>query len=156
MVTAFGERMTPPASMEKVLADGRKGRKNKHGFYTYDDGHKRVDESVYALLPDGGRRREVDAREVQDRLAFAFLNEACGASRGHPALAQDGDVGAIFGLGFSALPGRALSLPGPSRARALPWRCWRNSGCFMARDSRRRDARRPGQGGPPLSCRTLT
>ena len=101
MATAFGERMTPPASMESVLADGRRGRKNKRGFYTYDDGRKRVDESVYALLPDGGRRRLVDPREVQDRLVFAFLNEAvlC-LQEGILRSPRDGDVGAIFGLGF--------------------------------------------------------
>ena len=101
MTGAFGERMAPPASMEKVLADGRKGRKNKRGFYTYDGGKKRVDESVYALLPEGGGQRAVDAREVQDRLVFAFLNEAVLCLQdGILRSPRDGDVGAIFGLGF--------------------------------------------------------
>ena len=101
MAIAFGERMAPPASMEKVLADGRKGRKNQRGFYTYDGGKKRVDESVYALLPKGEARGNVDAREVQDRLVFAFLNEAvlC-LQEGILRSPRDGDVGAIFGLGF--------------------------------------------------------
>ncbi len=101
MVKAFGERMAPPASMEKVLLDGRQGRKNKRGFYAYDGGKKRVDESVYALLPEGGARRDVEAREVQDRLVFAFLNEAvlC-LQEGILRSPRDGDVGAIFGLGF--------------------------------------------------------
>ena len=101
MVTAFGERMTPPVSMAKVLADGRMGRKNKRGFYTYDGGRKRVDASVYALLPDGGMRRSVDVREVQDRVVFAFLNEAVRClEEGILRSPRDGDVGAIFGLGF--------------------------------------------------------
>jgi 3-hydroxyacyl-CoA dehydrogenase/enoyl-CoA hydratase/3-hydroxybutyryl-CoA epimerase len=101
MLTAFGERMAPPASMENVLADGRKGRKNQRGFYTYDGGEKRVDESVYALLPEGGGKREADAREVQDRLVFAFLNEAVLCLQdGVLRSPRDGDVGAIFGLGF--------------------------------------------------------
>jgi 3-hydroxyacyl-CoA dehydrogenase/enoyl-CoA hydratase/3-hydroxybutyryl-CoA epimerase len=101
MLTAFGERMAPPASMESVLADGRKGRKNQRGFYTYDGGEKRVDESVYALLPEGGGKRETDAREVQDRLVFAFLNEAVLCLQdGVLRSPRDGDVGAIFGLGF--------------------------------------------------------
>jgi 3-hydroxyacyl-CoA dehydrogenase/enoyl-CoA hydratase/3-hydroxybutyryl-CoA epimerase len=101
MVEAFGERMLPPASMEKVLADGRQGRKNKRGFYTYDGGKKRVDESVYALLPTAGPRRDAEAREVQDRLVFSFLNEAvlC-LEEGILRSPRDGDVGAIFGLGF--------------------------------------------------------
>ena len=101
MVETFGERMLPPASLEKVLADGRQGRKNKRGFYTYDGGKKRVDESVYALLPAAGPRREAEAREVQDRLVFSFLNEAvlC-LEEGILRSPRDGDVGAIFGLGF--------------------------------------------------------
>jgi 3-hydroxyacyl-CoA dehydrogenase/enoyl-CoA hydratase/3-hydroxybutyryl-CoA epimerase len=101
MVKAFGERMAAPASMEKVLADGRRGRKNERGFYTYDGGKKRVDESVYALLPGGSARREAEPREVQERLVFAFLNEAVRClEEGILRSPRDGDVGAIFGLGF--------------------------------------------------------
>jgi 3-hydroxyacyl-CoA dehydrogenase/enoyl-CoA hydratase/3-hydroxybutyryl-CoA epimerase len=97
----FGERMAAPAAMAKVIADGRLGRKNKRGFYTYDGGRKRVDETVYALLPGGGARKDVAAREIQDRLVFAFLNEAAHCLEGGILRSpRDGDVGAIFGLGF--------------------------------------------------------
>jgi 3-hydroxyacyl-CoA dehydrogenase/enoyl-CoA hydratase/3-hydroxybutyryl-CoA epimerase len=98
---AFGDRMSPPPSMEKVLADGRLGRKAKKGFYTYDGREKRVDESVYTLLPGGAARRPVEAGEVQERLAYAFLNESvlC-LQEGILRSPRDGDVGAIFGLGF--------------------------------------------------------
>jgi 3-hydroxyacyl-CoA dehydrogenase / enoyl-CoA hydratase / 3-hydroxybutyryl-CoA epimerase len=97
----FGDRLSPPPSMAKVLADGRLGRKAKKGFYAYGGRAKRVDESVYALLPGGASRRPVEPREAQERLVFAFLNESVlclqeGILRG----ARDGDVGAIFGLGF--------------------------------------------------------
>jgi 3-hydroxyacyl-CoA dehydrogenase/enoyl-CoA hydratase/3-hydroxybutyryl-CoA epimerase len=97
----FGDRMSPPPSMEKLLADGRLGRKAKRGFYTYDAGEKRVDESVYALLPGGATRRPIDARGAQERLGFAFLNESvlC-LQEGILRSPRDGDVGAIFGLGF--------------------------------------------------------
>ena len=96
----FGERMAPPSGMARVLEDGRQGRKNRRGFYQYGGKKKRVDESVYALLP-GRQPRPFDPREIQERLLFAFLNEAVlcleeGILR-HP---RDGDVGAIFGLGF--------------------------------------------------------
>jgi 3-hydroxyacyl-CoA dehydrogenase/enoyl-CoA hydratase/3-hydroxybutyryl-CoA epimerase len=97
----FGERMAPPPSMVRVLADGRQGRKYEKGFYTYGGGKKRVDESVYALLPGGRRRRSFEAREIQDRLVFAFLNESISCLRdGILRSPRDGDVGAIFGLGF--------------------------------------------------------
>ena len=108
---AFGERMAPPPSMARVLADGRLGRKSKKGFYTYDGGKKRVDASVYALVRDEGLGPAADTgrgakpghepREIQERLVFAFLNEAvlC-LQEGILRSPRDGDVGAIFGLGF--------------------------------------------------------
>jgi 3-hydroxyacyl-CoA dehydrogenase / enoyl-CoA hydratase / 3-hydroxybutyryl-CoA epimerase len=97
---AFGERMTPPAAMAKVIEDDRKGRKNKRGFYVYDGKKKRPDESVYKLLPSP-ERSDFEPRQIQDRLVFAFLNEAvlC-LEDGVLRSPRDGDVGAIFGLGF--------------------------------------------------------
>jgi 3-hydroxyacyl-CoA dehydrogenase/enoyl-CoA hydratase/3-hydroxybutyryl-CoA epimerase len=101
MVEHFGERMAPPALMGRVLSDGRQGRKNKRGFYTYDGKRKRVDASVYTLLPGDAARRPFDPREIQDRLVFAFLNEAVFClQEGILRSPRDGDVGAIFGLGF--------------------------------------------------------
>ena len=97
----FGDRMSPPPSMEKVLADGRRGRKAKKGFYTYDGRKKRVDAATYALLPPGAGRLALEPRAVQERLVYAFLNESvlC-LQQGILRSPRDGDVGAIFGLGF--------------------------------------------------------
>jgi 3-hydroxyacyl-CoA dehydrogenase/enoyl-CoA hydratase/3-hydroxybutyryl-CoA epimerase len=101
MQRAFGERMAPPASMGKLLADGRKGRKAARGFYTYDGGRKRVDESVYALLPHGAARRPIEPHHAQQRLVFAFLNESIRClQEGILRSPRDGDIGAVFGLGF--------------------------------------------------------
>jgi len=101
MQRAFGERMAPPASMAALLADGRKGRKAARGFYTYDGGKKRVDESVYSLLPTGASRRPLDIHRAQQRLVFAFLNESIRClQEGILRSPRDGDVGAVFGLGF--------------------------------------------------------
>jgi 3-hydroxyacyl-CoA dehydrogenase/enoyl-CoA hydratase/3-hydroxybutyryl-CoA epimerase len=97
----LGERMAPPPGTAKLLADGRKGRKNRRGFYTYDGGVKRVDETVYALLPGGSTRRRFEPQEIQDRLVLAFVNEAMRCLQdGVLRSPRDGDVGAIFGLGF--------------------------------------------------------
>jgi 3-hydroxyacyl-CoA dehydrogenase/enoyl-CoA hydratase/3-hydroxybutyryl-CoA epimerase len=116
----LGGRMTPPPSMEKVLADGRQGRKNRRGFYTYGGGRKRVDETVYAVLPGGAGRRELPAGEIQERLVFAFLNEAVLCLQdGILRSPRDGDVGAIFGLGFPPFlggPFRHLDRLGPRAA----------------------------------------
>lgn len=98
----FGQRMAPPSSMARILADGRRGRKAGRGFYRYRAGEKRgVDASVYAQLPGGAKRREFDRHQVQERLVYAFLNESvlC-LQEGVLRSPRDGDVGAIFGLGF--------------------------------------------------------
>ena len=98
---AFGERMAPPASMARVVEDGRQGRKNGRGFYVYDAKKRRPDESVYALMASGVERRRFETREIQNRLCFAFLNEAALCLQdGILRSPRDGDVGAIFGLGF--------------------------------------------------------
>jgi 3-hydroxyacyl-CoA dehydrogenase/enoyl-CoA hydratase/3-hydroxybutyryl-CoA epimerase len=101
MLHHLGERMAPPPSMARVLADGRQGRKNKRGFYTYDGRRKRVDASIYGLLPSGSRRQTGEPGKIQERLVFAFLNEsALCLQEGILRSPRDGDVGAIFGLGF--------------------------------------------------------
>jgi len=97
----LGERMAPPPSMARVLADGRLGRKNGRGFYRYDGRRKRVDAGVYRLLTPGAGRRTLAPREIQERLVFAFLNESAAClQEGVLRSPRDGDVGAIFGLGF--------------------------------------------------------
>jgi 3-hydroxyacyl-CoA dehydrogenase/enoyl-CoA hydratase/3-hydroxybutyryl-CoA epimerase len=97
----FGERMAPPPSMARVLADGRQGRKNRKGFYTYGAGKKRVDSSVYALLARAGERKSFEPKQIQDRLVFAFLSESISCLQDEVLRSpRDGDVGAIFGLGF--------------------------------------------------------
>jgi 3-hydroxyacyl-CoA dehydrogenase/enoyl-CoA hydratase/3-hydroxybutyryl-CoA epimerase len=117
MHQAFGARMAPPAGMTSVIDSGRKGRKGGRGFYVYDGANKRVDESVYALLPRSLSRAAFSEREIQERLVFAFLNEAARCLEdGILRSARDGDVGAIFGLGFPPFlggPFRYLDTLGP-------------------------------------------
>ena len=106
LLDAFGERMRPPEALQKVIDDGRLGRKNGRGFYTYGGEKKQVDESVYALLPGGTKRKRFDRREIQDRLALQFCNEAALClEQGILRSPRDGDIGAIFGLGFPPFRG---------------------------------------------------
>jgi 3-hydroxyacyl-CoA dehydrogenase / enoyl-CoA hydratase / 3-hydroxybutyryl-CoA epimerase len=100
MYDAYGERMKPEEALKAVIDDKRMGRKNKRGFYTYDDKKKRVDDTVYDLI--GGRKRKpINAEEVAKRIALQMVNEAMHCyGEGILRSARDGDIGAIFGLGF--------------------------------------------------------
>jgi 3-hydroxyacyl-CoA dehydrogenase/enoyl-CoA hydratase/3-hydroxybutyryl-CoA epimerase len=104
---AFGERMAVPEAMGKVLESGRLGRKNGKGFYTYGDPKKKVvDETVYDALPGGRKRKRVDREEIVERCVLQMVNEAVlTLGEGILRSARDGDVGAVFGLGFPPFRG---------------------------------------------------
>ena len=106
LAEAFGERMAPSAAMRRVVGTGRTGRKGGKGFYLYDlDGKKRrVDDSIYEVI--GGTRREIPTGEIVDRCVLAMLNEAARClEEGILRSARDGDIGAVFGIGFPPFRG---------------------------------------------------
>lgn len=108
MFDAFGARVTPAESLRRVVESGRTGRKGKSGFYKYDvNGAKGdVDSSVYELVPHGPTRREVEASEIQQRCVLAMVNEAARClEEGVLRSPRDGDVGAVFGIGFPPFRG---------------------------------------------------
>jgi 3-hydroxyacyl-CoA dehydrogenase/enoyl-CoA hydratase/3-hydroxybutyryl-CoA epimerase len=125
---AFGDRMKAPGALEEVVQAGRLGRKNRKGFYTYDGKKKQVDETVYDLLPGGRSRKRFPAEEIQERVVLQMVNEAIRClGEGILRSARDGDIGAIFGLGFPPFRGgpfRAADAMGPKEllARIERWR----------------------------------
>ncbi len=120
----LGERFAAPAVFDKLLSDGRLGKKAHKGFYLYQKnslvkslsnrvkgikpGQKQVDESIYNLLaikPAGS----LSAAEISKRCTYMMLNEAARCvDEGIVRNARDGDVGAIFGLGFPPFLGGPL------------------------------------------------
>lgn len=113
MIAAFGDRMAPPPTFEKLIQDGRAGRKNKKGFYRYDlqdsgkknEGKKEVDSSVYKVLGISPTST-LDALEIAERCVFLMVNEALLCyGEGILRSPRDGDLGAIFGLGFPPFRG---------------------------------------------------
>jgi 3-hydroxyacyl-CoA dehydrogenase / enoyl-CoA hydratase / 3-hydroxybutyryl-CoA epimerase len=111
MHRAFGARLAPSDFVRAMTEDGRLGRKNGRGFYRYESG-KRLgpDDSVYALagvtkLPN------IDERWVERRLVYSMLNEAAlAAADGVIRSPRDGDIGAIFGIGFPPFRGGPLRM----------------------------------------------
>lgn len=108
LAEAFGERLAPSESMQRVISAGRTGRKGGAGFYLYGkDGKKKgVDQTVYSLLPTGTARADIVAEEIQDRTVLSMVNEAVRClEEGVLRSPRDGDVGAVFGLGFPPFRG---------------------------------------------------
>lgn len=107
MHDAFGARLEPAIDLAALLADGRAGRKNSRGFYRYRDGKRAgADPTVYRLLGLTRRRSPPDLGPVAERLAFAMLNESARAlDDGVLRQPRDGDVGALFGIGFPPFRG---------------------------------------------------
>jgi 3-hydroxyacyl-CoA dehydrogenase/enoyl-CoA hydratase/3-hydroxybutyryl-CoA epimerase len=108
MSASFGARLTPSTSLERVIAAGRLGRKNRKGFYLYDDaGEKKgVDSSVYTLLPTGAQRSTIPDDDIQQRAVLAMVNEAVRCLEdGVISSARDGDIGAVMGFGFPPFRG---------------------------------------------------
>jgi 3-hydroxyacyl-CoA dehydrogenase/enoyl-CoA hydratase/3-hydroxybutyryl-CoA epimerase len=108
----LGDRFAAPAAFDKLLNDGRLGKKANKGFYLYGNNvnkgfkhafkpkGKQVDTSIYALLgvnPVG----KLSANQIAKRCIYMMLNEAARCvDEGIVRNARDGDIGAIFGIGF--------------------------------------------------------
>ncbi len=102
---AYGERFSPPANVvSAILNDDRKGRKNGRGFYLYDakgrTSKKQVDPTIYPLVGAAGSGRLTEA-QVAERCVMMMLNEAarCIDEKVIRSV-RDGDIGAVFGIGF--------------------------------------------------------
>ena len=104
---AFGERMDGPPLMHRLVDDNRTGRKNGRGFYTYSKGERGdVDTTVYRALGLPSERQPIRRSHIQERLSLAFINEAARClEEGILRSPRDGDIGAVFGIGYPPFRG---------------------------------------------------
>ncbi|MEO8449612.1 MAG: 3-hydroxyacyl-CoA dehydrogenase NAD-binding domain-containing protein, partial [Gemmatimonadota bacterium] len=111
MHEAFGERMAPAPAIARLVADGRLGKKAGKGLYLYHDGHKTdPDPKAYELI---GVKPLAAAStgDIERRLVYAMLNEAARAmAEAVVRSPRDGDIGAIFGIGFPPFRGGPLRM----------------------------------------------
>lgn len=102
----FTARGAEPSSRTRELfEDGYKGKKNGKGFYRYErkgSGRKKKEpnEEIYRYF-GGGERKKMDREVVQRRMSLAMINEALFClQEGILESPEDGDLGAVMGLGF--------------------------------------------------------
>jgi 3-hydroxyacyl-CoA dehydrogenase/enoyl-CoA hydratase/3-hydroxybutyryl-CoA epimerase len=119
MERAFGERMKPSPVVGLLTEEGRLGRKNGRGFYSYPKGKQAgVDREVSRIL---GAKGTVGPEEIIDRCLFLLVNEALYAlAEGVVATPGDVDLAMVMGTGFPPFRGGVLAWAdsiGPARIR---------------------------------------
>ncbi len=108
LAEAFGGRMTPSQALSRVVESGRTGRKGGSGFYRYEKGGMKagVDPSVYAVIGHTGPHNPIPGGEIVERCVLAMVNEAAHClQEGILRSPRDGDIGAVFGIGFPPFRG---------------------------------------------------
>jgi 3-hydroxyacyl-CoA dehydrogenase/enoyl-CoA hydratase/3-hydroxybutyryl-CoA epimerase len=106
---AFGDRLKPRDGLDRLVIDGRLGRKAGRGLFQYRRGKKRrFDERAYELI-GVNVARQIAEGEILARLVYSMLNEAASAvEEGVVRSSREGDIGAIYGMGFPPFRGGPL------------------------------------------------
>jgi len=115
MTAGYGERMTPPAYAEKLLAANRKGRKSGAGFYNYKGKEWSPWNDLKSCLSlPPSPSKALSSTELADRLILHLVNEALKclaegvAGDDHDAAKKQIDLGTVMGIGFPAFRGGVI------------------------------------------------
>lgn len=108
MVKAFPGRIYESQNVSKMIDKNYLGRKSSQGLYVYSQAKSSrsgdlkktgVNQEIYQIF--GSSAGSISLSDIQKRLSLVFVNESIKCLEdeilAHP---YDGDVGAVFGLGF--------------------------------------------------------
>lgn len=118
------ERWRPNPIQERLVEEGRLGRKSGQGYYPYGDGSKRAPDPELGLAAptlDPRLLAQVDpaANEVLPRLFAQIANETAFALEERIASPEDMDTAMRLGLNWPAGPLEIAAMVGASRAVEL-------------------------------------
>ncbi len=105
----LGERCLPSTVIKNVFEKGFLGKKNKKGFYLYDENDREMgeNEEISSLLPK--KKNNMEETQIQMRLFLPMINESAYILKEKIVeKAQDVDLGLIFGIGFPPFRGGLL------------------------------------------------
>ncbi len=94
-------------SVLDMYEKGYYGKKNKKGFFNYNEKGKRngVNKEVYSFFKGDGSK-QLKSKDIQDRALFMMLNEALMCLEENIIDSPTtGDTGAVFGIGFLPFTG---------------------------------------------------
>ena len=123
MSAAFPDRMPKDPALDRLVTNGRIGRKAKKGFYSYE-GERRggADEGAYRDLglPSPSKTSGLSSSEIQDRLVLPMINEAAYClTEGIVTSPAKLDLAMIFGTGFPPFRGGLCAHADAVGARAV-------------------------------------
>jgi 3-hydroxyacyl-CoA dehydrogenase/enoyl-CoA hydratase/3-hydroxybutyryl-CoA epimerase len=108
----LGERIQIPQVMARLGQTDRLGKKNKKGFYLYDDRGKAIelDQKIYSELGLGQPTNKLSSKEVIRRGVYPMINEAALALLEERIVEtpEEVDLAMITGMGFPPFRGGLL------------------------------------------------
>jgi 3-hydroxyacyl-CoA dehydrogenase / enoyl-CoA hydratase / 3-hydroxybutyryl-CoA epimerase len=109
--------ITAPTIVQRLVAEGFKGKHKGGGFYLYDGKRRRPNPLVRDLL---GAPTHPGGWDIADRLTLTFVNEAARClDEGVLRSPGEGDLGAVLGLGFPPFLGGPFRYADAYRQRAV-------------------------------------
>jgi len=114
---AYGERMIPSDALDKLLAEGRLGKKTGRGFFEHTQGRgsksgarKTISPDLSAYLPQASDALSgLGSKAIVERLVLSMVNEAARCLEEDVVQsASELDLATIFGMGFPPFHGGLL------------------------------------------------